>query len=492
LRAVAILLHTGPAKRPTAIGRALGRTPRKLIMLGAALETAVAVFIAVLISGMSGADDGMAALSAKAAEAKAANDLYLRLTDMDAQAADALLVGYHPTGSVPREVGAAADMGTYDSERSAADADLQSIGLNPALAAKVRGLLDALGAYESLIGQAVYIDQDAKSEAPAAPPPAALGLYERATAAMHGDILAAASQIRDEDDREIDDSYASARDAAFTYAVLVGLLGLLLAALIVGANQYLSLRFRRIVGPALALAAVITVSVTASAVSGLVGTAHDYLVAKQNAFDSVSALTNAEALSYDANADESRWLLDRTDAFQADFFADADRIAHVDGVAAAAAESPDSYYNGLDAAVLGLSLDAGGNSVSGVRFGGYLGSELDNITFADEAQGADEAANAFNAYIQIDSTMRGDGNTGDLAAAVAIDIGLAPGDSNRAFEAYIKTLQHVVDINQAAFASAVADGENGLSAWSWLPYAAGAALLALIGAALYPRIREYR
>lgn len=488
---MAILLHTGPAKRTTAVGRALGRTPRRLIMLGAALEAAVAVFIAVLISGMSGADDGMSALAAKAAEAKATNDLYLRLTDMDAQAADALLVGYRPTGSVPREVSAAADMGTYDSERSAADADLQTIGLNPALAAKVRALLDALGSYESLIGQAVYIDQNTQNEAPAAPPPAALGLYESATAAMHRDILAAASQIRDEDDREINGSYASARDAAIIYAIAVGLLGLLLTALIVGANQYLNLKFRRIVGPALALAAVIAVSVTASAVSGLVGTAQDFRVAKQNAFDSVSALTSAEAVSYNANADESRWLLDRSPAFQADFFADADRIAHVGGVAAdAAARNPGPYYTGLNLATTDISLDR--NSVSGVRLGGYLGSELDNITFAGEAQGADEAVNAFNAYIQIDSSIRRFAEAGDLTTAVNIDIGMSPGDSNYDFAAYIKALRHVVDINQAAFDGAVADGHAGLAVSSWLPYAAGVCLLALVGAALYPRLREYQ
>lgn len=462
-------------------------------MLGAALEAAVAVFIAVLVSGMSGADDGMAALSAKAAEAKATSDLYLRLTDMDAQAADALLVGYHPTGSVPRDVSAPTDMGTYDAQRSAADTDLQLIGLNPALAAKVKGLLDALGAYESLIGQAVYIDQSTDAEKPAAPPQAALVLYEQATASMHRDILATASRIRDEDDQEIGDSYTSARDAAFSYAALDALFGLLLIALIVGANRYLSLNFRRVVAPALALAAVIAATVTASAVSGLLSTAQDYRVAKQSAFDSVSALTNAEAVSYDANADESRWLLDRSGPFQDDFFADVDRIAHVDGVvAAAAAENPDSYYNGLNTAISGLGLNAEWNTVSGVQLGGYLGSELSNITFDGEAESADTAANAFNAYIQIDGRIRGFADSGDLATAVNIDIGRLPGDSNYQFDAYIKALQNVAGLNQSAFTAAIADGETGLSAWSWLPYPTLAVLLGLVAAALYPRLREYR
>lgn len=490
---MAILLRTAPAKPSGAISRALGRTPRRLMMLGAALEAAVAVFIAVLISGMSGTDDGMAALSAKAAEAKAADDLYLHLTDMDAQAADALLVGYHPTGSVPREVSAATDMGTYDAERSAADADLQLLGLNPALAAQVRALLDALGGYESLIGQAVYVDQGTLSEAPAAPPRPALGLYEQATASMHRDILAAASQIRDEDDREINASYSAARDSASLEAALVAVLGVLLLALLIGADRYLSRRFRRVFAPALALAALTVATVTATAVADFVAATHDYQVAKQDAFDSVSALTNAEAISYDANADESRWLLDRSGTYQAGFFADADRIAHMYALdAGTAAKDPASYYSALEAATTRLTLNGSQNTDSHVEIGGYLGSELANITFDGEARAAYDTADAFNTYIQIDSTIRGQANSGDLTTAVNIDIGTAPGDSNSSFDAYIKALRNVVDINQGAFTAAISDGESGLSAWSWLSYLVGTALLALIAAALYPRLREYR
>ena len=490
---MAILLRTAPAKPSGAISRVLGRTPRRLMMLGAALEAAVAVFIAVLISGMSGTDDGMAALSVKAAEAKAADDLYLHLTDMDAQAADALLVGYHPTGSVPREVSAAADMGTYDAERSAADADLQLLGLNPALAAQVRALLDALGGYESLIGQAVYVDQGTLSEAPAAPPRPALGLYEQATASMHRDILAAASRIRDEDDREINASYHSALDSASLEAAFVAVLGVLLLALLIGADRYLSRRFRRVFAPALALAALTVATVTATAVADFVATTHDYRVAKQDAFDSVSALTNAEAISYDANADESRWLLDRSGPYQAGFFANADGIAHLYALdAGTAAKDPASYYSALEAATTTLTLDGSQNTVSHVELGGYLGSELGNVTFGGEARAAYDAADAFNTYIQIDSTIRSQANSGDLATAVNIDIGTAPGDSNSSFDAYIKALRKVVDINQGAFTAAIGDGESGLSVWSWLSYLVGTALLALIAAALYPRLREYR
>lgn len=493
IRAVANIMRNQPAGLPTGIRRALAQTPRRLNLLGAVLAAAVAAFIAVLISGMSGADDGMSAISSKAAEAKATNDLYYHLNDMDAQAANALLVGFHPTGAVPREVGAAADMATYESERSAVDADLQLIGLNPALAAQDRTLLDALGAYESAIAQAVYIDQTTNAEKPAAPPPAALALYEGATASMHRDILTAARAIRTEDQQEIDASYTAAHDGVIAYAINIPVLGALLIAFLVGVNQYISRRFRRTVGPALAFAAVTVVAVAASAAVSLGNAAHQYRVAKQSAYDSISALTNAKAVSYDANAAESRWLLDRSASYQDGFFTDVDQIAHLTDVdAGAAAANPSLYYTSLNTAATGLSVDGTLNSVSGVAFSGFLGNELNNITFAGEAQGAYDTADAFNKYVQDDATIRKFADDNDLADAVTFDIGVAAPDSNYYFGAYVDSLQKIIDINQSAFTAAVGDGENGLSAWSWLPYVVGPALLALIALALYPRVREYR
>jgi hypothetical protein len=85
--------------------------------------------------------------------------------------------------------------------------------------------------------------------------------------------------------------------------------------------------------------------------------------AKQDAFDSINALTRARAISYDANADESRWLLDRNAALQGGFFAKASQIAAVPGVdGPSAAADPRSYYDGLASAV---SRPSGGTSPSG-------------------------------------------------------------------------------------------------------------------------------
>ena len=488
-----ITLHSRPAGPSSAVRRAFSGTPRRLIALGAGLVAAIAVFIVVLTTGMAGARGGMSAISAKAAEANAANELYFRLNDMDAQAADALLVGFNPTTPVPTAVSAPAAMKTYQDDRAAADVQLQLLGLNPALAGPQTRLLDNLGDYESLIGQAIDIDQTTANEAPAAPPGPALVTYQSASAEMHAHVLQDAGAIRDEDFKEINDRYSSAHDAAIAYTIAIVVLGLLLLALLVGANQYLSRKFRRIVGPALALAAVTVIATTAAAAADLGHEAHQYKVAKLNAFDSISALTKAKAISYDANAAESRWLLSRTDDNQADFYTDADQIVHLTGLdAGTAAGAPDAYAAGVANAVGGIHLDPVLNTVTNVTIGGLLGSELGNITFENEAQGAYNTTLAYSDYVHDDATLRQDVRDGRISDAVAFDVGLNKGQSNYDFARYTDDLQGVIDINKSAFTDAVSDGQSTLAGWAWLPYVIGVLLLALIGVALYPRLAEYR
>jgi hypothetical protein len=139
-----------------------------------------------------------------------------------------------------------------------------------------------------------------------------------------------------------------------------------------------------------------------------------------------------------------------------------------------------------------LKLDQGANSVADVQLSGLLGTELNNITFPGEAQGAYATTTAFSAYVQDDATIRGDAEHSDLADAVRFDVGTGAGQSNAAFYKYDQALLGIIGINQNAFHAAIDDGRSALSVWTWLPYAAGVAVLALVGAALYPRLREYR
>jgi hypothetical protein len=468
-------------------------TPRRLILLVAAVTALAVGFVIVLAAGTSSARAALSSMSAKTGEVSSTNDLYFRLNDMDAQAANALLVGFTPTMAIPASNNAQASESTYEQDRAAASQDLEQIAQNAALAAKDTKLLTAIGGYEGLIAQAVYLDQHAGPQGPAAPPAAALVLYEQASGQMHNDILPIAQNITTSDSSDVNGTYSGDRSGAQRDAILVVVLTVLLAVALIAANQYLSRRFRRVLAPALGLAVVLAVAVGGLGVSTLLHEAQQLKVAKSDAFDSINALTNARAVSYDANADESRWLLDRTPALQQSFFTKASQVASVPGVAAnAAAANPSSYYGALNQATDTLALDAGANSVSNVKLGGLLGTELNNITFPHEAEGAVATTKAFDVYIQDDGTIRADAQRGDLQAAVAFDVGTQAGQSNYAFYQYDSALQDIIGINTKAFDAAISNGQSSLTTWSWLPFLAGAAVLALTAGAVYPRLREYR
>ncbi len=217
--------------------------------------------------------------------------------------------------------------------------------------------------------------------------------------------------------------------------------------------------------------------------------------AKQEAYDSINALARAKAISDDANADESRWLLEgRSSALQASFFQKISEVAGVPGVSALnAGDNPTTYYSGLSRAVDGVHLDASADSVSGVTLSGYLGTELDNITFPGEAQAAYATTQAFNTYVQDDATIRSDADRGDLAAAVAFDIGTQQGQSNYAFNQYMSELGTVIQINDTYFAVGISAGQGDLGVATWVTLAAGELLLLLfVLQAGYLRLREYR
>ena len=490
--------HDGPAPDRVARRPRLD-TPRSLLLIGLGLIALSVALVLVMVSGASSARGGLTAMQAKTDEVAATNDLYFRLGDMDAQAADLLLVGFHPTVPVPASVDAAASMANYQADRAAADADLQRIAANPELARPYRALLDDLGGYEALIAQAFYIDRNTADEAPAAPPAGALALYETASGQMHGALLPTAAQITAADVGDVNGAYGGDTTAMTGYSWAVALLVLALLAALALANRFLGRRFRRVLAPALLLAFALAAAVGGSALGMLRAESGHFTTAKVDAFDSINVLTSARAVSDDANADESRWLLDRTPAFQLAFFTDAVQVLDPGGVTAqAAANLPTTYYDavGTGSGPAGLSFDGAANTITATgpdAVGGHgdLGVEADNITFPGEAEAAYNTIVSYNAYIQDDATIRDDAAQGNLAAAVAFDIGLQKGQSNHDFAQYNANLQMVIGINQSAFQAAVSQGTSELGVWDWLPFALVVVLPVLIAAAVYPRLREY-
>jgi hypothetical protein len=476
-------------REPTAALRSPGRrrgrwsTPARIRTRAAAvlvLACCLAVLAGILLGQVRGEFQAMGQRDAP--EADAMTGLYFALNDMDAQVANVLLVG----GGTALVANRTQDMKTYASDRTAADRDLEQATVseagNESAERELALVLDRMGQYEALAADALLAGGQAHTAVGRAPA-SAIAYYQQATGLMQSDILPAVGSLTTVSTASLDAAYQDGTTITGPGAAGVAALGGLLVVVLIALQLHLATRFRRLVNPALAAATVLAVAFTAVAAARLGAESGQLRVAKQDAFDSIQALTLARAVSYDANADESRYLVDpgRAAQYQQAFLTKSQRIVNVGPVG----------ISGYDAA-LAADIKAYQRDNADVRFGGYLGAEFRNITFPGERQAAVAALLSFQRYEKDDRTLRALAAKSP-AAAVGFDIGTAPGQSDWAFNQYDAALSGVIAVNSRAFASAVSDGEDGGTSWELVFPGLGLVLVAaLTVAGVRPRLAEYR
>jgi len=452
-------------------------TPQWIRALAAGSVLATVVLAVVLGSVFATVRDGLSVIGGRAApQVSAATDLYFALGDMDAQLANDLLAGNDPTLAADRKQA----LDTYTQRRNQADADLQQIATDPSTQQSVRSVLDQLGQYESLAAQVILLDRNGAAGQPSAD---VLDLHRQATDLMRT-TLRSVDAITTSNHELLNATYQSDVDGTVTARLWVALIGTITVALLVAAQVHLRLRLRRRLNPAFLLATLVTAGLTVAGITVLADESGHLTVAKSNAFDSIVALSQARAISYDANADESRYLVDpaRAGQYQQAFLDKSQSLAGLSGATIT------SYDAALDGA-----LKAYRENNSDVRIGGFFGTELNNITFTGERAAAERTLAAYQAYQTDDRRIRALDGAGDLHRAIAFDVGTAAGQSNADFAGYDSALKTLIDINQRAFGTAMRDGNDELDGWTWLIPGVGALLVVgLVVAGTRPRLAEYR
>ncbi|MEU9044851.1 MULTISPECIES: hypothetical protein [unclassified Kitasatospora] len=409
-------------------------------------------------------------------------DLYFALNDMDAQAANLLLFGADPDyAALHKET-----LDTYEQRRTQADTDLQrvteAVAGDEAGQRAVQTVIGELGRYEALVARAQLLEDQA--HAPAGRPSAdALAAYRQATDLLRQRLLPAVDDVTKANASVVERNYTDQRDAlagGWWEILVAGLVALVALGLL---QRLLAVRFRRLVNVPLAVTSLIAVIGMVTALTLTSRADHHLVVAKSNSFDSVIALSRARAVAYDLNADESRYLTDpaRAAAYEQSFLDKTQSFARVEGATLA------TYNDRLAAPADKHRADHGQ-----VGFGGYLGDELRNITFAGEQDAAERVLAAFQQYQRDDRKIRELNAQGKLKEAVTFNTGLNPGQSNADFGVLSAALEENQAINQRAFEGAVADGDNDLDATTaGLGAAALAVALALTVVGVRPRLREF-
>jgi hypothetical protein len=414
-------------------------------------------------------------------EVVASSDLYFALNDMDAQVANALLVGEIQSLGFTRTQALA----VYEQRRQQVDRDMQLAAVtteDPATQASVRQVIDDLGRYEALAAQTVLVDQQNPHLA-GRPSTAALAQYRQTTDLLKTHLLPSARRLSDLNARALESTYQSEHDRVLSTRILVVLLGAIALISLIGLQIYLARRFHRLVNPALVAATIVTATSLVLAVGLLSHQSEHLRTAKKDAFDSLLVLTQARAVSYDANADESRWLLDpqRSGQYQDAFLAKSQLLVALTGATLS------TYDQSLTTAIHAYQRDP-----EDLKWQGLFGVEFRNITFIGERAAAESTLLSYQTYQLDDRHIRSLADSGNLAGAIAFCTSYAPGASNYAFGQYDDSLAKLIAINQSAFDTAIRDGNREMTGWTIGVWVAGALLLGLLAMGVRPRLAEYR
>ncbi|HEY9705590.1 MAG TPA: hypothetical protein V6C58_24340, partial [Allocoleopsis sp.] len=303
-----------------------------------------------------------------------------------------------------------------------------------------------------------------------------LKTYQEAADIMDDQLLIAADLLDDINFKALEKTYTNYVLSYITIMLLIAISGLFLLVSLIRLQIFLNYKMKRLLNPMLLAASGITLMFLVYVMSALQRSFADIKVAKEDAFTSVHVLRKSRALAYMANADESRYLLDKGNAVNHEkaFFS---KIAQI-------IEFPPGQN--FDQVIQTLNQ---GQKVPGLK--GYLADELNNITFPGEKESVLETLRTLKVYVEIDKEIRQLEESGQHSAAIALCTGYQPQQSNWAFEEFKKAHQKTLDLNLNQFEQNIKKGEEELKNFeittSLVMFLVG--VFTLLG--LKPRIKEY-
>ncbi|MFV2177671.1 hypothetical protein ACFHW2_14225 [Actinomadura sp. LOL_016] len=474
-------------REPSWAARALRTIPGRIRAQLALVLLAQAGLLAVLAVAVDDARDSVRMIGhEEGPQVVATGTLYFALSDMDAQVSNVLLIGAdHDLG-----IGRAESLRIYERRRAEADAAAvqaaQLAGGDPALRRTVQDVLDGLGRYERLVGRAMQLSEQ-DGHPPGELPPDVIDAYRQATDLMKLEILPKAYNITLDSGERVRHSYETERSAVLAGRSWLLLLGVVSLALLLVLQVYLARTFRRVLNPALVLATLGTVALTAVGAAVLTAHAGHIERAKEDGFDSILALSRARAVSHNAFADESRYLLDpgRADTYDQVYLDKSLSVVYPE-----MGDRPlnlENYYAALDGALAAYKPGIGQD----VPFLGFFGDEARTAGRGREAAALQRTLEAYLEVQRSDEEIRRRASEGDRGAAIALRMNRSAG-ALRDFAAYDRALNELAGVHRDAFDGAITAADGGLRGWAAVPAVAVAAVALLAVAGVRPRLAEFR
>jgi hypothetical protein len=373
-----------------------------------------------------------------APQAATASDLYFALSDLDAQVARLVLAG-DDESLAATQIDALA---TYRDRGSQIDADLQRLMAGASDRATVLALLDDLAVYRERVWQALTTTGDKH------------GFYTQATNVLHLRLLPGAERLGEASRERLDHAYAGKRTTQrWGIAVALGL-GVVLVVMLLAMQVWMARRFRRTFNPGLLIATILTIALAGPAALVFAVQGQKLGDAREQSLTPYLALSQARAISYDAAADTSRYLISG-------------------GLA---------YYE-QDFTAKSLCLTRGGACGPG---GESVIGGLPQVT-ADS-----QVLARWVAYQRDQEKITALADTGKRNEAVAALTGIRRGDAAFDFSYFDDAVGRIAATRQASFDDALHDTRRLLAGWTYLPLGVAVLVLVLIPVGVRRRLAEYR
>jgi hypothetical protein len=382
----------------------------------------------------------------------AAQEVAATLANLDANEADYLLLDDRVAADAATQLfefrNAQATKRLVDAGKNAAFGDEEKI--------PIVLMFENLGRYAELASKARYLHDhgDAKG---------ALETYLIATDVMHGRVLRDADALDAANAALMENVYKDEQSSSAGAEKLAVGGGFLLVGALVVAQLFLLRRTRRIINIPLAIATILALGCTLELRQRLVDTREDLREAKEEAFESIHALWQARAIAYDANGDESRYLLDRDNAagWESAFKTKVAKLT-----SAPASPAPPRH-----AAVTGL-----------------FGQELDaNVSWNGEHDAVVVMVNQFSAFYGVDTKVRALAQASQTKDALALCLS----DGSVAYDRFDESVARTLRIDEAVFAQLIEQGDHRLAIASYFVPAFVVVIVMLAWIGVRMRLREY-
>lgn len=304
-----------------------------------------------------------------------------------------------------------------------------------------------------------------------------LSIYQSAANLMDRDIIPQAEKLSQVNSQALERTYAEQSVTNGGLGLLIVVTGLAQIAILIGIQLFLYQRMRRILNLPLLGATAIAVIFLGYTSGAFVGATNNLKIAKADAFDSLNALRKMRSLSYRANADESRYLLDRSNSarHEQSFNDKANKILMMS-----------NESTSIESIIVNINQQRPTPGLSGL-----FSTGLNNITFAGEKEAAIATLKAWNDYLKIDKQIRQLATSAKINEAIALCIGTKPGESNYAFDRYKDIHTNLMELNKKEFEKNIEIGSDRVANFEIIATVAlgSVAILTLFG--VRPRLLEY-